>query len=85
LLRVVLRSKERSLEASLLSPEQLWICKTAKIVIRKMRYLLHPNSVFSKLGIFEKLRKSTTTLYRETPRIVKRENKKCGEVRNLPK
>jgi hypothetical protein len=33
---------------------------------------LHPNSVFSKLGLFEKIRKSTTTLYRETKRNVKR-------------
>jgi hypothetical protein len=93
LFRVVLWRKERSLEASLLSPEQspeqlqisLRICKTAKTLIRKTRYLLHPNSVFSKLGLFEKQRKSTKTLCRETPRIANRENTKCEEVRNLPK
>jgi hypothetical protein len=39
---------------------------------------------FSKLGLFEKPRKSTTTLFRETPRNFKRKNTKCGEVRNLP-
>jgi hypothetical protein len=50
-----------------------------------MRYLLHSNSIFSKLGLFEKLRKSTKTLCIETPIIIKRENTKCGEVRNLPK
>jgi hypothetical protein len=66
------------------SPEQLRIslriCKTAKPLIRKTRYLLHPKSVFRKLGVFEKLRKSTTTLCRETPRKFKRKNTKCGEV-----
>jgi hypothetical protein len=65
------------------SPEKLWIslqiCKTAKTLIRKMQYLLHPNSVFSKLGLLENLRKSTTTLCRETPRSVKREKTKFGE------
>jgi hypothetical protein len=66
------------------SPEQLRIslriCKTAKSLIRKLRYLLHPKSVFSKLGLFEKLIKSTKTLCRETPRNIKRKNTKCGEV-----
>jgi hypothetical protein len=84
LLWVILWRKARSLEASLLSPEQsseqLRICKTAKTLIQKTQYLLHPNSIFSKLRLFEKLRKSTTTLCRETSRIVKRENNKCGEV-----
>jgi hypothetical protein len=66
------------------SPEQLRIslriCKTAKPLIRKTRYLLHPKSVFSKLGLFEKLIKSNTTLCRETPRNVKRKNTKFREV-----
>jgi hypothetical protein len=59
--------------------------QNSKITHTKMRYLLHLNSIFRKLGLFEKLRKSTKTLCRETPRIFKRENTKCGEVRNLPK
>jgi hypothetical protein len=36
--------------------------------------------LFSKLGLFEKLRKSTINLCRETPRNVKSKNTKCGEV-----
>jgi hypothetical protein len=57
------------------SPEQLWIslriCKIAKTLIRKTQHLLHQNSIFRKLGLFKKLKKITTTLCRETPRIVK--------------